>query len=460
MTTTSFRTLDLPASWLENLDDLGYTEMTPIQARALPALLARRDVMGRAATGTGKTVAFGLALLAKIEPGGEVPGALVLCPTRELAEQVASELRRLARPLHNTQVLSVCGGRPFHRQKISLEHGVDVVVGTPGRVLAHLRRETLDLSAVDTLVLDEADRMLDMGFLDDVAAIIDATPDARQTALVTATMTDEVRAVGERFQDDALLVSVADAEMSPDITQIVYDIGSLDRLHALERVLAHHRPDSALVFCNERATCNEVVVALRDAGHCAQTMHGGLAQRDRDGVLEMFGNGSLRILVATNVAARGIDLDAVEAVVNYELPHNPTSFVHRIGRTGRAGGRGLAITLVDADARRRLADYDDALAATTPTPVEDLSVSGRPPEPAAMRTLAIRGGRRDKLSAGDIVGALTGDIGLPGDAIGLITIRERIAFVAVERDLAARALEGVRREPIKGRSFGAFRLGS
>ncbi len=458
LTTNEFATLGLTKAWTDNLDHLGYTEMTPIQREALPALLEGRDVMGHAHTGTGKTAAFGLALLQKITPASQLPGALVLCPTRELAGQVATELRRLAWALPNTNVITVCGGKPFHRQQHALENGVDVVVGTPGRVLDHIRRETIDLTKVTTVVLDEADRMLDMGFIDDVAQIVEATPESRQTVLMSATITDDVRQVSERFQTDAALVSVVSDEQAPDITQIVYDIGEMERIEALERVLGHHRPESAVIFCNERATCNDVVVALRDRGHSAQTMHGGLEQRDRDDVLLMFSNGSLRYLVATNVAARGIDIDALDAVINYELPDEVNTYTHRIGRTGRAGDEGVAINLIDGNERRRLGAYDPELAQVDQTPITNLSADYKAPESAPMRTIAIQGGRKDKLRPGDIVGALTADIGVPNETIGLITIRDRIAFVAVERHYAQKAFQGIKHGQVKGRSFGAFLL--
>ncbi|MGM0557068.1 MAG: ATP-dependent RNA helicase DbpA [Myxococcota bacterium] len=458
MTDTDFSTLGLGDAWLENLDHLEYTQMTPIQAQALPSLLEGRDVLGHASTGTGKTAAFGLALLQKITPASDLPGSLVLCPTRELADQVAEELRRLAWALPNTNVMTICGGRPFGRQKKSLAHGVDVVVGTPGRVLDHLQKETLDVSEVRTLVLDEADRMLDMGFLDDVAEIISHVPADRQTIMMSATVPDEVRAVSNRFQRDAEFVSVVDDEASPDIEQLVYDIGELERIEALERVIGHHRPESAIIFCNQRATCNDVVVALRDVGHSAQSMHGGLDQRDRDGVLEMFANGSLRLMVATNVAARGIDIEALDAVINYELPRDPNAYVHRIGRTGRAGGAGVAISLVDGARDRDLEAFDERLEGRELQSAAALDASPEAPEPAAMKTVAIKGGRRDKLRPGDIVGALTGDVGIPNDTIGLITIRDNIAFVAIERRFAQTALDGIGRHGIKGRNFGAFFL--
>ncbi|MFP4600623.1 MAG: ATP-dependent RNA helicase DbpA [Persicimonas sp.] len=456
MTNTSFEALGLSQPWLDNLEHLEYHDMTPIQAQALPVLFEGGDVMGHASTGTGKTAAFGLALLDKITPGSLLPGALVLCPTRELATQVAEEIRRLAWALPNTNVVTICGGRPIKGQIASLEGGVDVVVGTPGRVLDHIERETLTLLNVKTLVLDEADRMLDMGFIDDVAKIIEATRDDRQTVLMSATMTDEVREVSERFQKDATYISVIDEEESPDITQLVYDIGELGRIDALQRVLGYHRPESAVIFCNQRDTCEEVVVALRDAGHSAQTMHGGLEQRERDDVLVLFSNGSLRYLVATNVAARGIDINELDAVINYELPRDQNAYVHRIGRTGRAGDEGKAISLISGRERNKLAKYDEELAGAKPRSAEALPSDYDAPAPAENMTVALLGGRKDKLRPGDIVGALTGDIGIPNETIGLITIRDTISFVAIRSDYAQKALQGFKHGQVKAKNFRAF----
>ena len=423
--------------------------MTPIQREALPLLLEGRDLIGHASTGMGKTVAFGLALLARITPARQLPGALVLCPTRELAEQVAEELRRLARALPNTRIITLCGGRPGRADRIALEHGADVVVGTPGRVLAHLEHERLDLSRVATVVLDEADRMVDMGFVDDVMHIVGYAPRARQTVMMSATLSDDVRHITDALMRDPVLVSVVQQSDSPDITQSVWDASSLGRLETLKRLLGHSDPDAAIVFCNERVTCDEVARELDRAGHSVRVMHGGLEQRERDDVLTLFSNGSLRVLVATNVAARGIDISALDAVINYELPHDPRTYVHRIGRTGRAGESGVALSIVDG--ARRLKAYE-GLADITPRDAAELE-RPRAARPAAMRTLTIRGGRKDKLRPGDIVGALTRDVGVPGSAIGDITIKDRIAFVAIEREHSERAYRGLDRGKIKGRSF-------
>jgi ATP-independent RNA helicase DbpA len=457
MTGTPFSELDLGPEWLEMLETIGYHAMTPIQAESLPHLLDGRDLIGQANTGTGKTAAFGLGLLQRITPAGRLPGALVLAPTRELAEQIAEELRRLAWALPNTNVITACGGRPTRNEQVALDNGVDVVVGTPGRVLDHLRTGYLVMSKVLTVVLDEADRMLDMGFVDDVEEIIGHTPDRRQTVLMSATMGDELREVSQRIQRDPVFVSVVDETSAPDIEQLVYDTAGTGRPEALRRILAHYDPVSAIVFCNERATCDVVARDLRSAGYSAAAMHGGLEQRQRDDVLEMFGNGSLRFLVATNVAARGIDISELDAVINYELPRDPTTYVHRIGRTGRAGEEGLAITLIEGDQHRRLSAYDDSLESARKRNPADL-VARAEPRPARMRTIGIKAGRKAKLRPGDIVGAFTKDFGVPGDAIGNITIRDHISFVAVEREHFDDALQGMKKGRVKNRTFIAFEL--
>ncbi len=458
MSDNEFSKLGLGPEWIENLDNLEYTKMTPIQAAALPVMLAGHDVLGEASTGTGKTAAFGLALLQKIKPASRLVGGLVLCPTRELARQIAEEIRRLAWALPNTNVVTITGGESTSHQISAINNGIDVIVGTPGRILDLVEREILHLTRVETLVLDEADRMLEMGFIDDVAKIIDATRDRRQTLLFSATIDHEVREVSDRFQKQARYISVVDEEPDPDITQIVYDTGNLNRIDALRRVLEHHDPDSAVIFCNQKDTCDFVTEALRDKGYSARALHGGFEQRERDDVLILFANQSLRLLVATNVAARGIDISELDAVINYELPYEVDSYVHRIGRTGRAGEEGVAISLIDARERGRLARYDEELAAVTPGNAEDLPAEFEPPRSAPTQTIVIQGGRKDKLRPGDIVGAFTGDFEIPGDRIGNITIRDLVAFVAVDHEFAEAALTGVVEGTIKGRSFGGFML--
>jgi ATP-independent RNA helicase DbpA len=449
LSTLSFSTLSLAPAWLENLTQLGYVEMTPIQALALPAMLEGRDVLGQAATGTGKTAAFGLALLARITPRSERPGALVLCPTRELAAQVAEELRRLARPLPHTRVLTLSGGSSVQRERTSLEHGVDVIVGTPGRVHDHLVRERLDLSGIRTLVLDEADRMLEMGFVETVSAIARAVPGEHQTLLFSATFPDAVRALSTTYQRDALHVVVPAEDVTSRITQVLYDVERSERVPALIRILGHHRPESAIVFCNHRETCDEVAGALSRAGFAAVALHGGMEQHDRNTVLLLLRNGSLRVVVATDVAARGLDIDDLGAIVNFDLPRDPDVFVHRIGRTARAGRSGLAISLAQGDDLRQ-----GPLAGVAVSHVP--SADAQLPPPPAMTTIAIQGGRHDRLRPGDIVGALTTEVGIAGTDVGKITVNDRISFVAVVASVARRALDGLAAGRIKNKRFRAY----
>ena len=450
-----FSTLPLAQPWLDNLAQLGYHEMTPIQALALPTMLEGRDVLGQAGTGTGKTAAFGLALLARVTPRCGRPGALVLCPTRELAAQVADELRRLARPLPHTRVVTLSGGSSIQRERATLEHGVDVVVGTPGRVQDHLARGRLDLGAIRTLVLDEADRMLEMGFVEVVTAIVAATAARRQTLLFSATFPDAVRALSATYQRDAVHVEAPAADATVRVTQRVYDVGALDRTAALIRILGHHRPASAVIFCNHRETCDVVAERLAADGFAAVALHGGMEQHDRNTVLLLLRNGSLRLVIATDVAARGLDIDELGAVVNYDLPREPDAFVHRIGRTARAGAHGLAISLVGPGDRAALAELRRgplADVAVTAVPAAD---AGQPPQPA-MITIAIQGGRSDKLRPGDIVGALTTAIGLAADDIGQISVTDRISFVALAAAVGPRALAGINAGSIKNRRFRAY----
>jgi ATP-independent RNA helicase DbpA len=455
LSTLAFSTLSLAPAWLANLEQLGYLEMTPIQALALPAMLEGRDVLGQAATGTGKTAAFGLALLARITPRGDRPGALVLCPTRELAAQVADELRRLARPLPHTRVLTLSGGTSVQRERASLEHGVDVIVGTPGRVHDHMVRDRLDLSGIRTLVLDEADRMLEMGFVETVGAIARAVPAERQTLLFSATFPDAVRALSTTYQRDAVHVVVPVEDVAARITQVLYGVERTERVSALVRILGHHRPESAIVFCNHRETCDEVAAALSKAGFAAVALHGGMEQHDRNTVLLLLRNGSLRVVVATDVAARGLDIDDLGAVVNFDLPREPDGFVHRIGRTARAGRSGLAISLALPSDGRILDDLRQGpLAGVAMTAVP--SAEAQLPPPPAMVTIAIQGGRHDRLRPGDIVGALTTGVGIVATDIGQIAVNDRISFVAVVASVAKRALDGLAAGRIKNKRFRAY----
>ena len=455
-----FSSLHLKAPLLKNLASLGYVEMTPVQAHSLPPILAGKDVIAKAKTGSGKTAAFGIGLLTHLEASARSVQALVLCPTRELADQVGKELRRLARFTDNIKILTVCGGVPFGPQLSSLEHGAHVVVGTPGRLLDHLRRGSLDLAGLRTLVLDEADRMLDMGFQEEIAALIAATPPGRQTLLFSATYPESIAAISEAIQHEPVEVSVDVMHAEGAIKQVCYEVVRDDRTGALARILGHYRPESTLVFCNTKLECQEVAAALVDLGFAALAIHGDLEQRERDQVLVRFANRSASVLVATDVASRGLDIKELPAVINYELSRNPEIHTHRIGRTGRAGEQGLAVSLVTARESRLITAIEEALGSTIDR--GDLSalpaVTGRAPAPP-MVTLCIDGGRKHKLRPGDILGALTGEGGIAGSEVGRIDVFDFHTYVAIMRQSVDQALSCLGRNRVKGRFFRVRRTG-
>ena len=454
--TDAFSSLPLPASLLASLDAVGYRQMTPIQAQSLPIILAGNDLIAQAKTGSGKTCAFALGLLAPLNPRYFGCQALVLCPTRELADQVAKEIRLLARGAGNIKVLTLCGGVPFGPQIGSLEHGAHIVVGTPGRILEHLRKGTLKLDGVNHLVLDEADRMLDMGFVDAISEIIEQTPAKRQTLLFSATYPEGIEQLAARFMRQPQRIELESQHDDSQIEQRFYEIAPEQRLDAVARLLLHFRPASSVVFCQTKQQCQEVATMLNARKISALALHGDLEQRERDQVLAMFANQSCCVLVATDVAARGLDIDTLEAVINLELTRDPQVHIHRIGRSGRAGAKGLALSLVAPSEAGRAS----AIEALQQTPLTWASLDKLKPLDDArllppMTTLCINGGRKDKLRPGDLLGALTGEGGLPGARIGKITLYDYNAYVAVERDVAREALQRLSERKVKGRSFKA-----
>ena len=452
--TSSFRTLELRPELLESLDQIGYTEMTEIQAMALPLLLKGGDLIGHAKTGSGKTAAFGLALLNKIDPDSSELQALVLCPTRELAEQVAAELRRLAQRLANTRVVTLCGGVNNREQIIALQRGCDIVVGTPGRIGKHLKAGVLDLDAVGVLVLDEADRMLDMGFVDQVIDIVDYCPKDRQSMLFSATFPKEIEKLSDEVLTRPMFVGVEAQVETDKLEQLVFECERGERNQTLVMLLAEYRPATTLIFCELRGDCEKLAAFLSSRGATALALHGKLDQRERDDVMMQFANGSASVLVATNLAARGLDIPALPAVINYELSPDPESYVHRIGRTGRAGEAGLALTIVASDKERQwLAGVEEFLGHRLkrgPAPQRGGGLKFLlPPN----RTLIILGGRKDKLRPGDIVGALVKDGGIPGDAVGKIDMRLDFCAVAIAREHATKALLYVETGRIKKKRY-------
>ena len=461
---STFESLGLAPELLAVVGELGYSEPTPIQAASIPALLAGRDLIGRSKTGSGKTAAYSLPILHRIDLDARGVQALVLCPTRELCAQVARELRRLGRGHPGLFVLEVVGGQPARPQREALERGVHAVVGTPGRLLAQLQRGALDVGKLRTVVLDEADRMLDMGFGEDVRKILRALPKERQTALFSATFPDEIEAVSKASQRDPVRVTIDDpGEALPEIRQLQLAAHPDEKLHALCWLLARFPHESALVFCNFKATVAELAGTLSSAGLSVGRLDGDLEQFDRDQVLARFRNQSVRVLIATDVAGRGIDIRGLDLVINYELPTQPEVYVHRIGRTGRAGRAGIAISLTTGPRDARI----EAAEQLTGIPVETLTVEpdddrdlqtllGGLARGPRMQTILISGGRKQRVRPGDILGALTGDAGgLQGADVGKIEVHDRISYVAVTRRLARGAVERLNAGNLKGKRFRA-----
>lgn len=459
MASDSFSSLSIPKAQIANLASLGYQSMTPIQALSIPQALDGKDLIAKAKTGSGKTAAFSIGMLNKINARFFAVQSLVLCPTRELAEQVAKEIRKLGRYIPNLKVLLLCGGKPIGPQIGSLEHGAHIVVGTPGRVQDHLRKGTLRLSDLKTLVLDEADRMLDMGFYDSISAIIQQTPNKRQTLLFSATYPDEIKQLSKNLQRNPVMVEAESTHQQAVIEQLFYEVKKHERNNALLALFEHYQLNNAIVFCHTKKQCDEVAEILRDNAIDALAIHGDLEQRERDQVMVRFANSSCNVLVATDVAARGLDIKSLQAVINYELPRDPEVYVHRIGRTGRAGEKGLALSIaVEADAPRMTAieRYQkqpcrcDVLASLDRDPRYQLE--------AEMVTIQIDAGRKNKIRPGDILGALTGDAGLNGSQIGKIDIFDMSSYVAVTREALRQTMNYLSQGKVKGRAVRARRV--
>jgi ATP-independent RNA helicase DbpA len=458
MHTQPFSTLQLAAPFLANLTALGYHEMTAIQAESLPPVLSGRDLIAQAKTGSGKTAAFGIGILNKLNPAWFAIQGLVLCPTRELADQVANELRRLARGVGNVKVLTLTGGTAMRPQIASLEHGAHIVVGTPGRIRDHLGRATIDLSKVQTLVLDEADRMTDMGFFDEIAGIVSACPARRQTLLFSATYPSDIRHATAGFLVDPVEVAVESQHDAEKIAQRFYEIGFDERNDAVARLLKHYQPVSTLAFCNTKVQCRELAESLRAQGFSALALYGELEQRERDEILVLFANRSCSVLVATDVAARGLDIANLEAVINVDVSKDTEVHIHRIGRTGRGGETGVALSLAAPNEKkwvRLIEEYQGA-------PVEwhkleELGESDQPAAPAPMVTLCVSGGKKDKLRPGDLLGALTGDAGLTKEQVGKINVTEFQSYVALDRHIAMQAFKRLAAGSKLGPDFGAIK---
>ena len=456
----TFDTLGLSSALQEVVSELGYKTPTPIQAESIPMLLAGKDLIAQSKTGSGKTAAFALPILQALELKTRELQALIICPTRELAAQVAREIRKLGRSHKGLAILEIVGGQPARRQTDALERGVHVAVGTPGRLLDHLQRGTLHSHRLVTVVLDEADRMLDMGFGADVESILRQVPQKRQTVMLSATFPATIESMGRRHQRNAERVTIADSD-APTLRQFYVECERDKKVLALYRAMQDYPHESALIFCNFKATVSALALELAKAGFSVDRLDGDLEQFDRDQVLAKFRNQSVRLLIATDVAGRGIDVEDLELVVNYELPADPNIYVHRIGRTARAGRSGVAVSLITSREVSKVeaieqAQSESVVRASQSTEAIDVTALARE---AKMQTILISGGRKDKVRPGDILGALTGEAaGLRGDDIGKIEIQDRLSYVAVSRKVGRQATKGLNSGQIKGKRFKATLL--
>jgi ATP-independent RNA helicase DbpA len=452
-THSSFERLPLAPAVLANLRQLGYLSMTPIQAASLPLTLAGHDLIAQAKTGSGKTAAFALTLLANLDARRFDVQALVLCPTRELADQVTQEIRRLARAEDNIKILALVGGSTMRPQMSSLEHGAHIVVGTPGRILDHLQRGSLNLEALNTLVFDEADRMLDMGFLEDMVFVARQCPKKRQTLLFSATYPEGIERLARQFLRQPKEVKLTERHEADKIRQRFYEVTNEERLQAVARLLNHYRPVSTLAFCNTRQQCRDLLKVLRARGFQALALHGELEQRERDQVLIQFANRSCSVLVATDVAARGLDIAQLEAVINVDVTPDPEVYIHRIGRTGRADQDGWALSLASPNQMRRVDNIAKELGTEVEWhPLSDLTPASEKPLLPPMATLQILGGRKDKIRPGDVLGALTGEAGFKAEQVGKINVGEFNTYVAVARQIAHEAQRRLADGKLKGKA--------
>jgi ATP-dependent RNA helicase DeaD len=473
--TTTFADLGLSESTLHALRDVAYESPSPIQEQAIPPLLEGRDVIGQAQTGTGKTAAFGLPIMEYVDPSEPTVQALVLTPTRELCIQVTQALRTYGAHT-GIDVVAVFGGAPIRTQQAQLRAGGHVVVGTVGRVLDLISRHSLVLHDCRFLVLDEADEMLDLGFLEDVEKILSLTPSSRQTALFSATMPPPIRTLADRYMYDPMIIQVEAETLTIDtVEQFQLPVDAKGKPDKLVEVLRAEKPAQAIVFVRTKVRCDQLYRTLRDRGMNVRALHGDMSQGSRDGVMLAFKGGRVPILVATDVAARGLDISTVTHVINYDVPVSPDIYVHRIGRTGRVGRSGRAITFVEDRQKRELEAIERHIgtsiaqwregAVATPTPVKTRPrrhskprISGRGEEEPYVK-LVLSGGRAAGLRVADVVGAVTSSAGLDGEAVRDVMVLDRFSFLSVPAGQADRVIDALDGHDVRGQSLSLQRVG-
>jgi ATP-independent RNA helicase DbpA len=429
--------------------------MTKIQALSLPIIMENNDVIAQAKTGSGKTVAFSIPLVQKLDVKNFKIQSLVLAPTRELANQIAVEIRKLSRHIHNVKVLTLCGGMPFKPQAASLFHGAHIIVGTPGRVLKHIEENNINFENLTTLVLDEADKMLDMGFYEDIMKIVDTLPKNRQSLLFSATYEQGIEKLSSAILNKAVIVK-DEEEHVVKIEQVFYETKEEVKTTLIPALISQNKAQSVLIFCNTKIKCDELAQELFDLGLDVQTLHANMEQKERDETMIVFSNKSYPILIATDVASRGLHIDDIDLVINYDLARDDKVHTHRIGRTARAGKGGLAVTFYENFEYDKVEDLKEIFSDIIIKPINTIVEDETFKIDSVYRTIFINGGKKQKLRAGDILGALTAAIGLEKNDIGKIDSLEFCSYVAVKKEVLQKALKGLETNRIKGKFFRVF----
>ncbi len=437
-----------PKALLETLHILNFTAMTEIQDKAINPILEGKDILAQSKTGSGKTLAFGLPCVVRTDMNENKPQTIIITPTRELAEQIAIELRKVAAYKPNLKILTLYGGVPLRAQAESLAKGAHILIGTPGRIQDHLAKETLVLDSIKTLVLDEADRMLDMGFYDEIVKIGSNMPRTKQTLLFSATFPEKIEKLAKALLKQPLTIKVDTVQESAKIDEIVYETS--DKFKTLTALIQSYKPESLLIFCNTKAEVISLTDTLHQHGHSVIDIHGDLEQRERNESVIAFSNGSKRIMVATDVASRGLDIKDIELVINYDLPFDQEVYTHRIGRTGRADATGTAISLYGPGDSHKCAYITSQ---TRTAQMKDLRVDATFKMVSIYDTLCINGGKKTKLRAGDILGTLCKEIGIDPKMIGKINITDTKSYVALHHTVIDRVFKAMKKTMIKKKKY-------
>ena len=445
----SFKNINnIPQELLKTLNNLNFETMSDIQEKAINPIIDGRDILAQSKTGSGKTLAFGLPLIMATDATSNEPQSIIITPTRELAEQIAVELRRVASYKANLKILTLYGGVPLRSQADSLAKGANILIGTPGRIQDHLAKETLTLDSIKTLVLDEADRMLDMGFYDEIVKIGSNMPRSKQTLLFSATFPSNIEKLAKELLREPLSIKVDTIIEEDKIEELVYETNNKFKL--LLSLIGSHKPDSLLVFCNTKAEVISLTDKLHAKGHSTIDIHGDLDQRDRNESVLLFSNGSKRILVATDVASRGLDIKNIELVINYDLPYDNEVYTHRIGRTGRAGAVGVAISLYEPSQSEKCS-YIKSKAKLVDE--KELRVDSSFKMVSQLDTLGINGGKKTKLRKGDILGTLCKEVGIDVADIGKIAVGDKISYVALNHKVIDRVNKALKKVKIKKKKY-------